>query len=98
MRLWAYQVVVLEGAAPLSTQWDALTFLRDLGFTVISLGEHIRLFDDFEPLVDYVVAWEDQRQALPYETDGLVIKINQVALHEELGFVGKERKCIGYQL
>ncbi|MFZ1631528.1 MAG: NAD-dependent DNA ligase LigA [Anaerolineae bacterium] len=90
LRLWAYQVVVLEGAAPLATQWDALTFLRDLGFPVISLGEHIRLFDDFEPLVDYVVAWEDQRQALPYETDGLVIKINQVALHEELGFVGKE--------
>ena len=90
LRLWAYQVAALEGAPALTTQWDALTYLRDLGFPVIPLGDQIRRFDDFDALVDYVVAWEDQRQALPFETDGLVIKINQVALHEELGFVGKE--------
>lgn len=90
LRLWAYQVVALDGAPTLTTQWDALTYLRDLGFPVIALGEQIRLFDDFDPLVDYVLAWEEQRQALPFETDGLVIKINQIAVHEELGFVGKE--------
>jgi DNA ligase (NAD+) len=90
LRVWAYQVVALEGAPALATQWDALTYLRDLGFPVIPLGEHVRLFDDFDQVVDYVAAWEEQRQALPYETDGLVIKINQLALYEELGFVGKE--------
>lgn len=90
LRVWAYQVVALEGALALATQWDALTYLRDLGFPVIPLGEHVRLFDDFDQVVDYVAAWEEQRQALPYETDGLVIKINQLALYEELGFVGKE--------
>ncbi len=90
LRLWAYQVVALEGAPAPPTQWDALTYLRDLGFPVIPLGVQIRLFDDFDRVVDYVAAWEEQRQALPYETDGLVIKINQVALYEELGFVGKE--------
>ncbi len=90
LRLWAYQVVALDGAPTLTTQWDALTYLRDLGFPVIALGEQIRLFDDFDPLVDYVLAWEERRQALPFETDGLVIKINQIAVHEELGFVGKE--------
>lgn len=90
LRLWAYQVVTLEGAPAPATQWDALIFLRSLGFPVIPLGEQIHLFDDFDALVDYVAAWEDQRLALPFETDGLVIKINQATLYEELGFVGKE--------
>jgi DNA ligase (NAD+) len=90
LRLWAYQVVSLEGGPPLATQWDALHYLRDLGFPVITLGGPIRLFQDFEQLVGYVAAFEDQRQDLPYETDGLVIKVNNLGLHEELGAVGKE--------
>lgn len=90
LRLWAYQVVNLEGGPPQTTQWAALHYLRDLGFPVIELGGPIRRFQDFEQLVDYVVAFETLRQALPYETDGLVIKVDNLALHEELGAVGKE--------
>lgn len=90
LRLWAYQVVSLEGGPRLTTQWDALHYLRDLGFPVITLGGPIRLFQDFDQVVDYVVDFENRRQELPYETDGLVIKVNNLALHEELGAVGKE--------
>ncbi len=93
LRLWAYQIVTLEAAPELpapATQWEALILLRDLGFPVFPLGEQARLFEDFEQLVAAVEAWENQREALGYETDGVVIKLNQLALHEELGFVGKE--------
>lgn len=90
LRLWAYQVVAIENGPALATQWEALDYLRQLGFPVVALGATTRLFDDFEQLVDYVVAFENLRQTLPYETDGLVIKVNHLALHEELGAVGKE--------
>lgn len=90
LRLWAYQVVLQEGGSAPTTQWGALHYLRDLGFPVIELGGPTRLFQDFEQLIDYVVGFDTQRQALAYETDGLVIKVNNLALYEELGAVGKE--------
>lgn len=90
LHVWAYQIVAIEGGdfTPAS-QWEALALLRALGFPVASQNRH---FEDaeFDALVDFVAAWGVQRGSLPYETDGLVIKVDSFAAQERLGFVGKD--------
>ncbi len=90
LHVWAYQIVAIEGGdfTPAS-QWEALALLRALGFPVASQN---RRFEDaeFDALVDFVAAWGAQRGSLPYETDGLVIKVDSFAAQERLGFVGKD--------
>jgi len=94
--LWAYQVVVSTGGSGLTTQWEALQYLTALGFPVEK--QQSRLFQDFEALVDYCVGWEESKDALPYEADGLVIKVNDFPLQERLGFVGKDpRWAVAYK-
>jgi DNA ligase (NAD+) len=98
IRLWVYQIVALEGAEiePPATQWEALAYLRSLGFPVEARD---RLFDDFEALAAYCVAWgQTERRQLPYEADGLVIKIDRFATHARLGFAGKDpRWAVAYK-
>jgi len=96
LHLWAYQLVEIEGGdfSP-SGQWEALALLRVLGFPV---AEQSRRFSDFDALVDFVEAWEGQRHTLPYETDGLVIKVDSFAVQQRLGFVGKDpRWAVAYK-
>ena len=91
-----YHIVLLQGADAPATQWDTLHFLRDLGFPVAL--KYCRLFEDFDALVDYCVGWVDEKDKLPFEVDGLVIKINELALHDELGFAGKDpRWAVAYK-
>ncbi len=85
LNLLCYQVVEMEGGPVLSSQWQALDYLKQLGFPVSSLN---RRFTDFEELVDYAVAWEKERETLDFEADGLVIKIDSFATQERLGAVG----------
>jgi DNA ligase (NAD+) len=88
LHLWAYQVVEIEGGDFIPTgQWEALALLRALGFPV---AEQIRRFTDFDELVEHVEAWGPQRHTLPYETDGLVIKVDNFDIQQRLGFVGKD--------
>ena len=98
IKLWVYQIVALEGAEiePPATQWEALAYLRSLGFPVEARD---RLFDDFDALAAYCVEWgETERRQLPYEADGLVIKIDSFATQARLGFVGKDpRWAVAYK-
>ena len=96
--VYLYHIVVIEGAEGPSTQWEVLHYLRDLGFPVAL--EWCRLFDDadFDNLVEYCVQWAEVKDTLPFEVDGLVIKINELALHDVLGFVGKDpRWAVAYK-
>jgi DNA ligase (NAD+) len=96
LHVLAYQIVAIEGAgmAP-STQWEALAYLRRLGFPV---SPQCRRFTDFDAVVDFVEHWEPERKTLPFETDGLVIKLDDFALQERLGYVGKDpRWAVAYK-
>ncbi|NOZ50223.1 MAG: NAD-dependent DNA ligase LigA [Chloroflexi bacterium] len=94
--LWVYQIVVREGGPEIDDQWSALQYLRQLGFPVQHTQN--RLFHDFAALVQYCQDWQSQKDSLPYEADGLVIKINSFALQEHLGYVGKDpRWAIAYK-
>lgn len=98
IKLWVYQIVALEGAAPdaLRGQWEALAYLRGLGFPVEGRS---RLFDDFDVLVAHCEAWgAGERRQLPYEADGLVIKVDDFAIQARLGYAGKDpRWAVAYK-
>lgn len=96
LHVWAYQLVVVEDDLYAPTgQWEALALLRALGFPVAPESCY---FTDFEALVDFVEDWGPQRQALPYEVDGLVIKVDSFAVQQRLGFVGKDpRWAVAYK-
>jgi DNA ligase (NAD+) len=85
LRLWCYAIVVAEGEVP-RTQWETLEYLHRLGFPVVR--ERAR-FDDFEEMVDYCLSWIPRRDTLPFEADGLVIKVDDLSVQEQLGVVGK---------
>ena len=85
LSLYCYSVVELEGGPELGSQWQALAYLRALGFPV---SDQNRRFEDFEELVAYCVGWQEQRAKLNFEADGLVIKIDDFATQQRLGAVG----------
>jgi DNA ligase (NAD+) len=95
LSLFCYQVVELDGGPPLSSQWEALDYLRQLGFPV---SDENRRFTDFQKAVDFAIAWEQVREALNFEVDGLVIKIDDFATQDRLGAVGNApRWAVAYK-
>jgi DNA ligase (NAD+) len=95
LSLYCYQVVELEGGPPLGSQWDALDYLRQLGFPISDLN---RRFTDFEALVNHAMAWETEREKLNFEADGLVVKIDDFATQDRLGAVGNApRWAVAYK-
>jgi len=82
--LFTYAVVDVEGRA-IRTQWEALEVLRELGFPTNPAN---RLLCNLDTVVEYYNRWLEQREALDYETDGVVVKINDLAVQEALGSVG----------
>jgi DNA ligase (NAD+) len=95
LRLFCFQVVELEGGVAPASQWQALGLLRQLGFPVSDLNQR---FTDFQALMEHWIAWEHKRHALNFETDGLVIKIDDYATQQRLGAVGNApRWAVAYK-
>lgn len=93
IRLLCYSVV--DFVAPPSnprmtaprTQWETLHYLRRLGFPVTDIA---RRFHDLEAAIAYCTSYIAKRDDLPFEVDGMVIKINNLELARRLGYVGKD--------
>lgn len=97
VRLWVYQALIVEGTEPPATHWDTLEWLRQLGLPVCPLNR--RFSDDqFEELVAFLAEFGANRDDLPYEVDGAVIKVDSLALQAELGYTGKDpRWALAYK-
>ena len=87
IRLLVYSIVDQQGGQRPKTQWELLQMLKDLGFPV---SEHAEYCAGIEQVVEAVERWRSLRHELGFEADGIVIKINDLHLQEELGFVGKD--------
>jgi DNA ligase (NAD+) len=92
--LLVYEIVAAEGEVP-NTQWERLAYLRTCGFPVTKHAAHLCNLDD---VINECENWAELRQQLAYEVDGMVIKINDLELAADLGFVGKDpRGSIAYK-
>ena len=87
LTLLVYQVIHSEGGKIPTSQWELLQWLKALGFPITDIA---RRFDDIEDAVGYTETWDKKRDDLEYEADGMVIKIDDLNLAKDLGFVGKD--------
>lgn len=77
------------------THFESLEAAREYGFKVPSQSKLVKNIEEVLEFIDY---WDVHRHDLPYETDGVVIKINDLHQQEELGFTAKNpRWAIAYK-
>ncbi|MEW6271894.1 MAG: NAD-dependent DNA ligase LigA [Thermodesulfobacteriota bacterium] len=94
LRLWAYQVLAHDGFDA-STQWETLERLRALGFPVAPECRRCATLDE---VVEAAAEFRTRRAELPYETDGLVVKIDALDVQRRLGAVGNApRWAVAYK-
>jgi DNA ligase (NAD+) len=90
-------VYSLETRIPgIETHYDALMFLQKIGFRINTFTEK---FNDIEQVIDFCHRWTSERDQLPYDIDGVVIKVNEFRVQEELGAVSRSpRWATAYKL
>ena len=92
--LFCYEVVASDTQF-LNSQWDTLTYLRELGFPV---SDDSVLCNNMRDVIDRCQMWSDKRKGLDYEIDGVVIKIDDLDVMANLGVVGKDpRGAVAYK-
>jgi DNA ligase (NAD+) len=69
-----------------TTHWEVLSTLKQWRFKV---NPNIRLCGNIDEVLDYCREWEDKRDSLGYDIDGLVVKVNSLAQQERLGYVAR---------
>ena len=93
MAVWIYSLGGVN--APVTSHWEALEWLGSIGFRI---NPHNRLCRNIQEVIDYYDHWVEARHGLPYEADGVVIKVSPLALQARLGVAGREpRWAIAYK-
>ncbi|MFN8160027.1 MAG: NAD-dependent DNA ligase LigA [Solirubrobacterales bacterium] len=86
LSIWCYGIGAAEGLEP-ATHADEVEWLRERGFKVnLETSRH----EGIDGVVERCVWWQEQRERLDYEIDGVVVKVNERTLWRELGVVGRE--------
>ena len=83
---YIYSIVDSDGL-DLKTEMDVLNTMEDFGFNVIP---HIQHYPSLSHIIPHLETREKERHNLPFEIDGLVIKINDLSIQNELGISGKD--------
>ena len=93
--IYIYALGYAEGKATPSTHWETMEYLKSLGFKV---NPHNRLFSTIDQVEEYHRTWVERRESLPYEADGIVVKVDSLDLQRQLGNIGHEpRWAIAYK-
>ncbi len=74
---------------PFKTHYESLMYMKELGFVV---NPNIKLCKNVDEVLSYISEWTEKRSSLPYEIDGIVIKVNDIAMQRELGYTAKVPK------
>jgi DNA ligase (NAD+) len=92
--IFLYSIAHIAGPKP-RTQWDALRQMREWG---LKTNPTSQLRHGLDEVLGYIAEWQDRRDALEYQIDGVVVKIDSFALQEELGSTAKfPRWAIAYK-
>mgnify|MGYP001615961237 FL=1 len=73
-------------AVELASHYENLKILRELGFPA---SEHSRLCRNLDEVIRYWKEWEDRREDLPYDIDGVVVKVDSLRQQDRLGMIAK---------
>jgi len=94
LRIYVYSVVEAEGAA-IRSQWEALEKMRGWG---LKTHPDSRLCHGLGEVLAFCAEWQQKRDDLQYDIDGVVVKVSSFALQEELGYTSKfPRWAIAYK-
>ena len=86
MSLWTYQLGEVVGGPEFTSHHDTLEYLSGLGFPV---NPEIRLVGSLDEVVEFCRSWQERRHELGYEIDGAVVKVDDLAQREQLGFTSR---------
>ena len=86
LSMWCYGVGALDGLQ-FDTHWETLEWLREHGFRV---NRDVEIHDTVDEVVAACRAWEERRDRLDFEIDGVVVKVDDLDLQRQLGVVGRE--------
>ncbi len=87
LSFFAYAIGAYDGLAPPGTQRELLERLHAFGFVV---NPNVEYCADIDAVIALCRHWETERDGLDYEIDGVVIKVDDLALQAKLGFVGRD--------
>lgn len=93
--IFLYALGEVRGEQSVRFHLEGLEIIKELGFRV---NPNIMKFDNIQEVIDYCHSWAEKRHELPYDIDGMVIKVNSLAQQAELGFTSKSpRWAIAYK-
>ena len=93
--IYIYMLGYAEGKAVPSSHWEAMEYLKSLGFKT---NPNNRLLSGIEQVKAYYENWVQRREGLPYEADGVVVKVDSFEQQRQLGNVGHEpRWALAYK-
>jgi len=93
--IFVYALGWAEGKAVPDTHWEIMQYLKSLGFKI---NPNIALCHSLDETEKYYQSWLESRENFPYEADGIVAKVNSIAIQQELGTVAHEpRWAIAYK-
>jgi DNA ligase (NAD+) len=90
LSLFCYGLGAADGVQPYTHQ-EMLELLHDCGLPV---NTHIEFFDQIDKLESYIESWAEKRHTLPYETDGLVVKVDNFSQRSRLGQTSKSPRWV----
>ena len=86
LSLWCYQLGETEGGPTFVSHQQTIDFLGGLGFPV---NPEIRVVHDLAAVTQFCRHWQEHRHDLPYEIDGVVVKVDDLAQRERLGYTSR---------
>jgi DNA ligase (NAD+) len=93
--IYIYMLGYTESSTIPLSHWEMLKYIKSLGFKVNPNNSKLGNIDQ---VMEYYNTWLEGREGLPYEADGVVVKINQIDMQERLGNIGHEpRWAIAYK-
>ncbi|MFC1985047.1 NAD-dependent DNA ligase LigA [Chloroflexota bacterium] len=93
--IYIYALGYAEGKTTPDTHWETMEYLKSLGFKV---NPNNALLTGIDRVEGYYQTWVHKKEGLPYEADGVVVKVDSLPLQEKLGNVGHEpRWAIAYK-